>query len=331
MFDLLAFHRRPLSSATGLGLVLFFTIAHAAEDKSRRGDSAPIRIFPENHYVEPKTSVVEPKTTHVEPTTTTLTGTATKLEKTSTVMKTISIYDLGVLQFSIHDMFRVNRETGVDSENRKLDLSVLFDFGPEAIANGGDPRNMGNIIVFSVSKRFGKQYLDLVAQGVAPDQARAQVTQHYRDDVAKAYRRTFDEPFPAPASYPIDQTGNLALRTLHDLNPGWLKIGRKVQRVTDLSLVASGKTLSDDELTQRSSTLDGRYYEGFRNMTVFNTHINQVEQIDLLERDSSLATQFNTAFRYEHFLLELRDGHYDPEDDVLKEIRKVYANAQLTP
>ena len=329
MMDSMGSGRRPLLTALAIGLVLTAAAGRTAENKAHKGDSSPIRIFPENHYVEPKTTVVTPTTTHVEPTTTVLPGTATKVEKTSTIMKTISVYDLGVLQFSIHDMFRVNRETLVDAENHKLDMSQLFGFGEDAIANGGDPRNMGNIIVFTIAKGFGKMYLDLVKQGVPPKKARRQVTRHYLEDVARAYRHTFDEPFPSPEAYPIDQTGNLALRTLHDMNPGWLRIRGEFLPVIDLSLVASGKTLTKKELDQRSLTLDGRYYEGFRNMTVFNTHTNKVEQIDLLERDSSMATQFNTAFKYEHFLLELRDGHYDPEDDVLKEIRKVYANAQV--
>lgn len=319
---------RAVGRTLAAALLVASTGAVAA-GTARKGDSSPIRILPENHYVDPTTTSAEPTRAHAPSSRAVIPETAGTVERSSTIMKTISVYDLGVLQFSIHDMFRVNRESGVDSENRKLDLSQLFDYGDEAIASGGDPRNMGNIIVFSVAKAFGQEYLDLVKRGVPADRARDRVTRHYRDAIVAAYRRAFDEPFPAPAAFPIDQTGNLALRSLHDFNPGWLRIDGQFQRVTDLALVASGKSLTERELQQRSSTLDGRYYQGFRNMTVFNTHTNQVEQIDLLERDSSLATQFNTAFKYDHFLLELRDGHYDPDDDVMKEIRKVYANAQM--
>ena len=50
--------------------------------------------------------------------------------------------------------------------------------------------------------------------------------------------------------------------------------------------------------------------------------------IDLLERDSSFAQQFNTDFTFEHFLSELEDGKYDKNDEVMKQIRKLMATGQ---
>lgn len=310
---------RPASSAgTPSG------VAGAAE----AAPSGPIPIFPIDTLVPPVTTKTRPLRTAPHPRRTTAAGLDRTVPQRSRSMKTISVRDLGVLQLSIHDLFSVNRVTGVDEENRKLDLSQVLGHGADRIALGGDPRNQGNVIVLTMARRFGQRYLDLVASGAAPDAARTTVTAEYLAELRRAYEATFDEPFPSPGPFATDQTANLALRTLHDLNPGWLEIGGQRVRVTDAALAQAGTTLTDAELMQHSSTLDGRYYIGFRAMRVFNTHTGQLEDIDLLERDRSFATEFGTAFPYDHFLAEVRDGRYDPGEDVTRVIRELYASAQ---
>ena len=300
----------------------------AVAETSAAGPSGPIPIFPIDTLVPPITTKSRPLRSAPHPRRSTAASLAQTLPQRSRAMKTISVRDLGVLQLSIHDLFSVNRVTGVDAENRKLDLSQVLGHGADRIALGGDPRNQGNVIVLTMARRFGQRYLDLVASGETPDAARAAVTAEYLAEVRRAYEATFDEPFPSPGPSGGDQTANLALRTLHDLNPGWLEVGGRRLRVTDASLAQAGTTLTDDELTQRSSTLDGRYYVGFRAMRVFNTHTGQFEDIDLLERDRSFADEFRTTFPYDHFLAEVRDGRYDPDEDVTRIIRALYAGAQ---
>ncbi len=295
------------------------------------GESGPIQLFPVEYVVAPVKRTVSMEQSTLIRKTSTVQGAKQALPPTDRVMKTVSLRDIGVLQLSIHDIFKVNRVSGANTEDGLLNLSALLDNGLDRIAEGGDRRNMGNVIVFSVAKHFGKMYLDLIAAGVPPDKARTRVTKRYLAEVKQAYEHTFDEPFPVPGRVQGDLTGDLALRTLHDLIPGWVRIGGALSPVADLALVAAGKTLTEDELMQRSLPLDARYYQAFRHFTVFDGSINNFVMIDLLERDTSFAQQFNTAFPYSHFLNEVRDGRYDHNEDVLSTIRGVYANAQVAP
>ncbi len=54
---------------------------------------------------------------------------------------------------------------------------------------------------------------------------------------------TFGEPFPSPQEGEATMTENLALRTVHDLIPGKIKVDGKMTPILDSSL--SGKKLSD--------------------------------------------------------------------------------------
>jgi len=47
--------------------------------------------------------------------------------------------------------------------------------------------------------------------------------------------------------------------------------------------------------------------------------------VDLLAADHSFGVQFNTDFSFQDFLDELVDGSYDPNEDVMKEIRNLIA------
>ena len=74
--------------------------------------------------------------------------------------------------------------------------------------------------------------------------------------------------------------------------------------------------------------MDGTFDPVFRNVTIFIPP-NTLSTIDLQERDSSFAQQFNTDFTFEHLLDELKDGKYDKNDDVMKIIKAEFAGAQV--
>jgi len=247
------------------------------------------------------------------------------------VPKQISLYDLGILQLVAHDFYHVDRVTEIDAENEKLDLSTVLDQGEQNIANGGEPRNMENILVFTVATQFGKMYLDLLDKGVSQDQARKIVVGKYLSDVKQAYQNTFDEKFPKPAAVEEEDdgnlTGDLALRTVHDLLPGKIKVNGVLTPILDPSLV--GKTLGKHDLKQLSAPLDGQIDSEFRSMQVFDPTTGGIITIDLLERDSSFATQFETDFSFEFFLDELKDGHYDKNDTVMQIIREEISSGQV--
>jgi len=237
----------------------------------------------------------------------------------------VPIKNIGILQLAIHDLYNVDRTQEVNLEDEKLNLSTIFDHGDENIANGGEFRNMENPITFTVAKNFGQAYLKLINQGKTPEEARSLIIEQYVDAVKNAYETTFYEQFPLPEPFDaLDKTlvGDLALRSLHDLIPGKIKVNGVLISILDPSLV--GQTLSEKDMKQLSSPLDGQYDAEFRDM------INPMngEHVDLLERDSSFATQFGIAFTFEEFLAELEDGKYDPYDQVMRNIRAEFAFAQ---
>jgi hypothetical protein len=245
--------------------------------------------------------------------------------------KQISLYDLGILQLVAHDFYHVDRVTEIDAEDEKLNLSTVLDQGDENIANGGEPRNMENILVFTVATKFGQMYLDLLDKGLSEEQARKIVVGKYLSDVKQAYQNTFDEKFPKPAveeeEDDEDLTGDLALRTVHDLLPGKIKVNGVITPILDPSL--AGKTLGKNDLRQLSAPLDGQFDSEFLSMLAFDPSTGTFITINLLERDSSFATQFETEFSFEFFLDELKDGHYNKNDTVMKIIREEISGGQV--
>jgi hypothetical protein len=85
-----------------------------------------------------------------------------------------------------------------------------------------------------------------------------------------------------------------------------------------------GQTLSDYDMMQVSSPLDGQYDAKFRNMI----NPSNGEHVDLLERDSSFATQFHARFTFEELQSSLTDGKYDPNDQVMRIIRSEFGFGQ---
>jgi YVTN family beta-propeller protein len=237
----------------------------------------------------------------------------------------VPIENIGVLQLAIHDLYNVDRTTGIDSEDFKLNLSTLLNHGDANIANGGEFRNMENPMTFSVATKFGQKYLDLIDHGKTPEQARNLVIKQYLDAVKNAYETTFYEQFPKAEPFDTKDptlTGDLAFRTLHDLIPGKIMVDGELTPILVPSLV--GKTLSKKDLKQLSATLDGQYDPEFRDM------VNPMngEHVDLLERDSSFASQFGTKFTFEELQSTLTDGRYDPYDQVMRIIRAEFGFSQ---
>jgi hypothetical protein len=244
--------------------------------------------------------------------------------------KQISLYDVGILQLVAHDFYNVDRVSEIDAEDEKLNLSTVLDHGDENIANGGEPRNMENILVFTVATKFGQMYLDLIDKGQSQEQARKIVLGKYISDVKQAYQNTFDEKFPKPAAEEDDDnlTGDLALRTLHDMLPGKIRVNGVQTPILDPSLL--GKTLGKQDLRQLSSPLDGQFDSEFSSVPVPDPdNPGSFITIDLLERDRSFAEQFETDFSFDDFLAELTDGHYDKNDTVMQIIRDEFSAGQV--
>ena len=245
---------------------------------------------------------------------------AKKLEETYGTR--ITLEDLGVLQLAAHDLFLVDREEEIDLENGKLDLSTLLDYGSENIALGGEPRNRENIMLFTVASDLGEEYLELLEKGKNAEDAQKEIVKKYHKMIKKSYKNAFGESLPEPVDGKATFTENLALRTIHDFLPGNIVVDRAVTPVLDTSL--HGKMLKKSELKQPSSKLDGQFDSEFRNIRiVIPPEIDMT--IDLLERDSSFAEQFDTDYTFEYFLDEVSDGSFDEDDEVMKQIRNLFS------
>lgn len=243
----------------------------------------------------------------------------------------VSLGDLGLLQLAAHDFFNVNRHTGEDFENGKLDLSTLFEntitkesFDEATIAAGGEFRNRENIMLFTVASEFGRIYLDFL-EDFDEDTAKEKTVVVFHQRLQETYERTFDEPFPDPEEGEATMTENLALRTVHDFLPGHIKIDGKMTMTLSPSI--HGMTLSDSDLEQLSDKLDGKFDHQFRMIRIFIPPDVDIV-IDLLELDSNFADQFDTDHTFEELLSELRDGSYDEDEEVTKLIRSLFAKGQ---
>ena len=274
----------------------------------------------------------------------------------------INLKDLGVLQLAAHDLFNVNRVTEIDIEDGRLNLSTLFidkttglPFDHTDVALGGEPRNRENIILFSVASEIGQNYVDnILINGLSEQTARQIALNEYHTMFNLAYSNAFGESVPNPIDGCVTMTENLAFRTVHDFLPGKIRLDTALPNgvidanddefltIFDPTLVpplglgftppfddpaknANGHTGPlTFELDQLSSDLNGMFDSQFLNINIFIPPSTTIV-VNLLDADKSFGVQFNTDFSFQHFLDELVDGSYDPNEDVMNEIRHLIA------
>jgi len=273
----------------------------------------------------------------------------------------ITLEETGVLQLGAHDLFNVNRVTEIDIENGKLDLSTLFTdmntglpFSLSDVALGGEPRNRENILLFSVAADIGQNYVDDINNLVPENIARQNALNDYHTRFNSAYLSAFGESVPSPIFGCVTMTENLAFRTVHDFLPGKIRLDTALPNgvidandalfltIFDPTLVpplglgftppfdnptqnANGHTGPlTFELDQLGSDLNGMFDSQFLNINIFIPPSTTIV-VNLLDADKSFGVQFNTDFSFQHFLDELVDGSYDPNEDVMNEIRNLIA------
>ena len=245
----------------------------------------------------------------------------------------VTLEDLGVLQLAAHDLFNVDRNLGHNFENGKLDLSTLFvdtvnggKFDDAIIAIGGEPRNRENVMLFTVASYFGETYVNLKEKFGEPE-AKKMVIEKYHKKLAKSYKKAFHENFPSSMDGSATMQENLALRTIHDLLPGKIKINKNWVSTLDSSL--NGLTLDKNELKQKSSKLDGKFDDEFLDIHIcFPPDFNTCIDVNLLEADQSFGEQFETPLSFDFFMEEIEDGIYDEDDWAMIHIRNLMAKGQ---
>ena len=250
----------------------------------------------------------------------------------------VTAEDLGVLQLAAHDLFNVDRCNGdascsEDFENGKLDLSTLLvdtvnggSFDDATIAIGGEPRNRENIMLFTIASEFGETYVNL-KEKFGELKAKKLIIEKYHKKLAKSYKKAFHENFPSPMDGAATMQENLALRTIHDLLPGQIKINNNWVSTLDSSL--HGLTLDKNELQQKSSKLDGKFDAEYLNIMIcFPPDLMICINVNLLKADQSFGEQFETPISFNFFMEELEDGLYDKNDWGMFHIRNLMAKGQ---
>jgi hypothetical protein len=243
----------------------------------------------------------------------------------------VTLQDLGVLQVAAHDLYNVNRITAVDSEDEILNLSTLFNYEQQNVANGGEVRNSENPVTHTVAVNLGKFYHAQIDKGFSLDSAKKMTVAKFIGQLNIAYAHTFNQPFPKPEPKQPEANhfdGDLALRTLHALLPANIKLDGKMVSILDPSI--QNRILSNAELQQLSRPLSDTFDPAFNNITVFSTACNCMVTIDLFERDSSFATQFHTSFTFEQLMAQLKDGKYNKADLAYEEIADDMAEDQMS-
>jgi len=231
---------------------------------------------------------------------------------------------LGVLQLAAHDLFDVDRTIETDFENGLLDLSTLFrnmrgdgsTYSDAQIMMGGEFRNAENVMIFTTASELGGKYvMEKNKPGVSAEQAKQIVLADYNNRLEIAFLATFGESIPTPGSGCTTMTENLALRTLHDFLPEFIDS----TFIFDFPFFS---TLTPAQQDMDSSALDGEFDFAFANPTLIPA---LGITLNLLEKDQTFGIQFDTLYSFDFFLAELENESYDPDDEVMKQIRNLFA------
>ena len=273
---------------------------------------------------------------------------------------TTKIIHLGYLQLAAHDLFNMNRDTEIDSENRLLDLStVLFNphggicdyqnslsgdmvegtqcelYSLAEIANGGEIRSSENIMISTAGAEVGAKYLTYL-NSVGAEKAYDKTLEFYYAQLEKAYEESFKLEFPEPRNTEITNLHNLALRTGHDFLPPRIMFDGCIfpdeQGLCSLFIIDPlGEKLSEQEQRQQSSVVDGTLEDEFLGINFCPVPPDFCITVDLLEADQSFGKQFKDKDldldknTFDEFLAELSDGSFDETDRVSMLLDETFA------
>jgi len=275
---------------------------------------------------------------------------------------TTKIIHLGYLQLAAHDLFNMNRDTKIDSENGLLDLStVLFNphggicnyedsvngtitcslYDNEDIANGGEIRSSENIMISTAGAEVGEKYLKYV-NALGAEKAYDKILEFYYTQLNKAYEESFHLEFPEPEIKEITNLHNLALRTGHDFLPAKIMFDGCIfpdeQGLCSLFIIDPlGEKLSEKEQRQQSSPVDGTFEDEFLGIDFCPIDPEDLPpngfciKVNLLEADQSFGKQFKDKDldldknTFDEFMAELEDGRFDKTDRVSILLDEIFA------
>jgi hypothetical protein len=267
---------------------------------------------------------------------------------------------LGYLQLAAHDLFNVERDAfceenieacAEDHENGKLDLSTVL-FEPKAgdcdyeksiaetdgcalysisdIKNGGEIRSSENIMIATAGAEVGEKYLKYV-NDFGEEEAYDKILEFYHLQLKKAFEETYHLEFPEPETGDLTQLNNLAFRTGHDLLPARIVFDGCFMPDEDglcnlFIINPRGEKLSEWEQRQRSVPVDGTFEPEFLGLNFCPVPPDFCIELDLLESDQLFGEQFGFgAERFDSFLEDLEDGHFDEDEEVAQLLIEAFA------
>jgi len=229
----------------------------------------------------------------------------------SAIAAPLNVRDVGVVGLMSHDLFAWDRQNERNTENGRLDLSTIFDWDNGArIDKGGNPKNAENAPVYTVTLRLVKHFRGLCPKradlnGEACKNARRSTVALFHSWVEASYQRLRDEGLPAEGmNAMVDNVEQAALRALHDVLPGRIKLfrmGREIDYVLTNPFTVKVK-LNDRELAQELRPFDGDYDYEYQNIQIPFTR----RTISLKKVDADFIAKFS-HFRQEDMLAELAE------------------------
>ncbi len=263
---------------------------------------------------------------------------------------TTAVINLGILQTAAHDFYNFDRcgddpDCAFEKEDGKLNLStVLFEpksgdctfedaidedneecemYTDEQIANGGEPRNSENIMIFTASSALGDKYLELRDKH-GEEKAYDKILKIYHHQLKKAFEETFNQKFPTPQlTGTVNNNHNLALRTVHDMLPATIMKEGNPDPVSVFQFPP--EKLTKKEQKQPSGPLDGEIDIAFRPI-IFCPDGGPIciPILDLLIADQTFGS-VHTDSSFDDFMADLIDGHYDKDELVTQIIIEQFA------
>lgn len=194
------------------------------------------------------------------------------------------VRDVGVIGLMSHDIFSWDHKNEINKENGKLDLSTIFDYdGGRRWKKGGDPKNSDNPAVYTAVMDLVDFYRAQLREGFSAQEARIETVAYFHEILRATYERIRQKPFPTEG---IDDMPNnveqSALRGMHDVLPGRIKLFRPLRKELVLTNILTTKTrLNEKELSQPLPPFDGEYAYEFKNIKLpFAKVVLNLQEID---------------------------------------------------
>lgn len=214
------------------------------------------------------------------------------------------VRDVGIIGLMSHDIFAWDHENNINTENGRLDLSTIFDYEDgRRWKKGGNPKNSDNAAVYTATMELVEIYKNHLKMGDSPEVARQKTVVHFHDVLKATYKRIRERELPMGINAMPTNLEQAALRGMHDVLPGRIKLFRSFRSELVLTNFLTTKTLlKQKELDQPLAPFDGDYAYEFKNIKIPFTKVT----LNLMEIDRKFIEE-NSYMKQADMLAELAE------------------------